>query len=658
MPEPASGATPSARGTPGAAGSESAVVTTSTAWPRSREEVARAPEHGSPGRPGSGGQMPETTTTLTAAATSPTGGSAARTSARSRQDHDDPGGGEHERRDEHGDGRARRAPLRSEHRDERDGDERLEPVRDDPQPRPADRDGKRLRPAERELDRRGEQHDARGVDGARRTPSRRRARRATASRGRTRARRRASARPRRRVYFRMPARTLRRSPASQSRVCSVRSTSRAGELAAASPVCGVCAMRKRPTWVGPETMPSTSGTSVVRSEMTPVARLDWSDERADRRERPPRARAPAPTGSGEARRAPTTETTAVEIVCATTIAASASVTPCGAPMAIAMSRRPAEPGLIRASQVVAAVQQERRRADVLGRLDEREQRRREERRSDAVLAEELVGERREGDERARVASAPPTTLSRSICRKSRRSRPQSSARDVAEPVLRERLLDGEVEQRLEEADRDERRREDAELVQPEDAGGDDRADDSARDRGVDPRGRRRPAPEDAGGHRASQCRDGLQRSRVRATARIAPSARAAAAALYSGAVATRGRSTARVSVVARLRQPRSSATLGALVLAASRSRSSSSTSAISPSSASGSARRRSTCGFGRRRPRRPRRGDRVRGSRRRDRPPPAGTLLWLSGAALLAWLAFAVLPPRRRSTTSCSPTTS
>ena len=37
-------------------------------------------------------------------------------------------------------------------------------MRDDSQPRSADRDGKRLRPPDRELDRGGEENDPRGVD--------------------------------------------------------------------------------------------------------------------------------------------------------------------------------------------------------------------------------------------------------------------------------------------------------------------------------------------------------------------------------------------------------------------------------------------------------------------------------------------------------------
>ena len=54
--------------------------------------------------------------------------------------------------------------------------------------------------------------------------------------------------------------------------------------------------------------------------------------------------------------------------------------------------------LVDAPQVVAAVQEQRRRADVLGRLDEREERGREKRLLDAVGVEDLIGERRESDD--------------------------------------------------------------------------------------------------------------------------------------------------------------------------------------------------------------------------------------------------------------------
>ena len=73
--------------------------------------------------------------------------------------------------------------------------------------------------------------------------------------------------------------------------------------------------------------------------------------------------------------------------------------------------------------------------------------------------------------------------------------------DVAEAELRQRLLDGEIEQHLEEADGRERRDVEAEVLEPEDAGRDDGAEDPEDDRAVDPRGGRRAAPENAGGHR-------------------------------------------------------------------------------------------------------------------------------------------------------------
>ena len=80
-----------------------------------------------------------------------------------------------------------------------------------------------------------------------------------------------------------------------------------------------------------------------------------------------------------------------------------------------------------------------------------------------------------------VASAPPTTLSSSAWRKRRRKPSPVLAGDVAEAVLRERLLDGEVEEDLEEPHDDERRGEHAELVGPEDACRDDRPGDAEGD---------------------------------------------------------------------------------------------------------------------------------------------------------------------------------
>ena len=79
--------------------------------------------------------------------------------------------------------------------------------------------------------------------------------------------------------------------------------------------------------------------------------------------------------------------------------------------------------------------------------------------------------------------------------------PPLLADDVAEAELRQRLLDGEIEQHLEEPDHDDRGRVEAEVLETEHARGHDGAQNSEDDGPVHPRGRRRTAPEDAGGHR-------------------------------------------------------------------------------------------------------------------------------------------------------------
>ncbi len=170
-------------------GVESAVVTTSTTCPRSERKSA-TPGAWLAGPPGSGGQIPETTTTLTAAGT-PRRGSAARprlAAARSRR-------AMQPRTRASRRARATAAPVaphsRAEHGDERDCDERLEAVRHDPQARTADRHRKRLRPADRELDRRGNEHDAGRRDRAVVLGPEARLARATAWRRRTPERRRA-----------------------------------------------------------------------------------------------------------------------------------------------------------------------------------------------------------------------------------------------------------------------------------------------------------------------------------------------------------------------------------------------------------------------------------------------------------------------------------
>ena len=61
--------------------------------------------------------------------------------------------------------------------------------------------------------------------------------------------------------------------------------------------------------------------------------------------------------------------------------------------------------LVHASQVVAAVEEQCRRPDVLGRLDEGEERCREKRLLQAVRAEDLVGEGGKGDDEKRREDA-------------------------------------------------------------------------------------------------------------------------------------------------------------------------------------------------------------------------------------------------------------
>ena len=73
--------------------------------------------------------------------------------------------------------------------------------------------------------------------------------------------------------------------------------------------------------------------------------------------------------------------------------------------------------------------------------------------------------------------------------------------DVAEAELREALLDGEVEERLREADDRHHRREAPEVREAEHPGGGDRAEDAEGDREVEPGCGRRPAPESARSHR-------------------------------------------------------------------------------------------------------------------------------------------------------------
>ena len=248
-------------------------------------------------------------------------------------------------------------------------------------------------------------------------------------------------------------------------------------------------------------MPTMSGTSVERSEMTPVARLDWATN-----ERMPRASSPSgrcsAAGNRRSAETPATEMTTLAIACATTMARSTAVTPLERERDDREEPQAGGARLVHPAQVVAAVQQQRRRADVLGRLHEREQRGRDDRAADALLAEEVVREGREGDQDHGRERASEELEYEHLPEEPPQPAP-ILARDVAEPVLRQRLLDGQVEQHLEEADGRHRGREHAERREPEDARRNDRPEDAEADGRVDPDSRERPSPKGPGGHRGS-----------------------------------------------------------------------------------------------------------------------------------------------------------
>ena len=156
--------------------------------------------------------------------------------------------------------------------------------------------------------------------------------------------------------------------------------------------------------------------------------------------------------------------------------------------------------LVGAPQVVATTEQERRRADVLGRLHQREERAHEDGHCEILGAEERVGDRGEEHERER-SEHPAGELDLQRPDEEPAQLPPLLVDDVAKPELRQRLLDGEVEQRLEEPHRDERGREHAVIGETQDPGCDDRPGERTCDGGVDPRSRCRPAPEEPRGHR-------------------------------------------------------------------------------------------------------------------------------------------------------------
>ena len=118
------------------------------------------------------------------------------------------------------------------------------------------------------------------------------------------------------------------------------------------------------------------------------------------------------------------------------------------------------------------------------------------RRMETARQQEAATIRANGERRKRESREQPAReldLERSP--EERAQLPPRSRLGVAEAVLGQRLLDGEVEQHLEEPGSDERRREDAELDERERVRRDDRGDDPEGRRGVEAGGGRRPAPE-------------------------------------------------------------------------------------------------------------------------------------------------------------------
>ena len=100
------------------------------------------------------------------------------------------------------------------------------------------------------------------------------------------------------------------------------------------------------------------------------------------------------------------------------------------------------------------------RTDVLRRLHEGKERSREDRLLDVVRVEQLVGEGRESDEEHRRDEAARELQQDRLPKKPPEPSPLLTG-DVAKAELRQRLLDRQVEERLEEPHRDERCREHA-----------------------------------------------------------------------------------------------------------------------------------------------------------------------------------------------------
>ena len=154
----------------------------------------------------------------------------------------------------------------------------------------------------------------------------------------------------------------------------------------------------------------------------------------------------------------------------------------------------------RAADVVPAAQDDRSAGDALGRLEQRDGRREEHRDEHVVHAPDLPRERRQHDQRERPEKAADQLEGERDLEDP--AQPAPAARlGVAEAVLDERLLDGQVEQQLQEGRRGDDRGEARVVPGAELPGRHDRGEESERGRNVDPEHRRRASPEDTGAHR-------------------------------------------------------------------------------------------------------------------------------------------------------------
>ncbi len=168
-------------------------------------------------------------------------------------------------------------------------------------------------------------------------------------------------------------------------------------------------------------------------------------------------------GSGGTRSTQRRRSTRSQITCAMTTPAIARTSPYCAPIGDAGEAQDHRPDEEPGADVVAAAEIERGAGEPLDRLAERDQRRDDER-----LRQPRRDERRENEQREpaehRAGELEPERAAEEA--------PQQAPlrpRDEAEAVLHERLLDGQVEERLEESRRVDDGREVAELLLREDS---------------------------------------------------------------------------------------------------------------------------------------------------------------------------------------------